>query len=416
MCVEVTVGQDRRATSKQRAEWFTSARFGMFIHWGLYALLGRGEWVMKRDGIPPDEYAGLARQWNPRSFSPESWCLTARNAGMKYMVFTTLHHDGFALFDTKTDAFNSMNTPANKDFVAEFVAACRKYDLGVGLYYSLVDWRFIENGKDPAREAEKMKALAYDQIRELMSNYGAIDILWYDGACCPLKDNPGNEDVAAFWEAEKLNAMVRELQPDILINNRSGIDEDFGTIEGVNIIRPPQGADAWEACMTLGDDDFSYWGYCRGAVNRRTPAQALLLLLHTLEFGGNFLLNVSPDPDGILPAWQQEILSVVGSWVHENQEAVYGTKATNLARKTPNSHQGNSCGFFTAKGDALYFYLYEWPGRETRIPLLQKEISSVTVLKTKQALPFHRDQTGALVISGLPENPIDPLCTVLKLR
>lgn len=401
--------------AKNRTTWYKQAKFGMFIHWGLYSILGRGEWVMKRDGIPPEEYAELKQQWNPLSIAPESWCIAARNAGMKYVVFTTLHHDGFALFDTQADEFNSMNTPANRDFVAEFTEACRKYDLGVGLYYSLVDWRFLNNGKDVKQEAEKMKTLAYDQIHELMSNYGKIDILWYDGSCCPLKDSPTREDIAAFWEAEKLNGMVRELQPDILINNRSGVDEDFGTIEGKNIIRPPKGVEAWEACMTLGDDDFSYWGYCRSAINRRTPSQALLLLLHTLEFGGNLLLNVGPGPDGLIPPWQQEILEVVGSWVNENREAVYGIEATNISRATPNSHQGNSCGFFTAKGDVLYFYLYEWPGCETRIPLLPKDITSVTVLKTGQSLQFHRDKTDALIISGLPQNPIDPLCTVLKL-
>ncbi len=202
----------------------------------------------------------------------------------------------------------------------EVVGACRKYDLRVGLYYSLVDWRFETNGKNAAAEAEKMRDLTHAQLRELMSNYGKIDLLWYDGACCPLKENPSREDIAAFWQADKLNAMVRDLQPDIMINNRSGIDEDFGTIE-----------------------------------------------------------------------------------------------ATNVASATPNSHQGNSCGFFTAKGETLNFYLYGWPGCETRIPLLPKDISSVTVLKTGQALPFHRDQRGALIISGLPQNPIDPLCTVLKL-
>ncbi len=400
---------------QRRLAWFKEAHFGIFIHWGLYAILGRGEWVRHRDGIPADEYAALAQQWNPRSFSPDSWCLAARKAGMRYAVFTTLHHDGFALFDSKADPFNSMNSPAQRDFVADFVAACRRHDLGVGLYYSLNDWRFQDNGADPADAAARMRDLTHAQLRELMSNYGKIDLLWYDGAACPLKENPTREDVAAFWQAEKLNAMVRQLQPDILINNRSGLDEDFGTIEGRNIIRPPANVHAWEACMTLGDDDFSYWGYCRSALNRRTPAQALLLLLHTLEFGGNLLLNVGPDADGVIPAWQLEILEVMGAWVHAHAEAVYGIEATDVARPTPRSHQGNSCGFFTAKGDALYFYLYEWPGRETRIPVLRREISTVTVLKTGQPLPFHRDPTGALIVSGLPHTPIDPLCTVLKL-
>ncbi len=398
----------------KRIDWFTSKRFGLFVHWGLYSLLGRGEWVQKRDGIPAGEYAKLADLWDPCSFAPETWCRAAKKAGMRYVVFTAIHHDGFALFDSRADAFSSMNTPARRDFVADFVAACRKHGLGVGLYYSLVDWRYVENGRCTEAQGEAMRDLAHAQIEELMTRYGKIDVLWYDGLCCPTKESPVREDKAAFWQAEKLNAMVRRHQPHILINNRSGVDEDFGTIEGRNIIRPLEGVGAWEACMTLGDDDFSYWGYCRSALNRRTPAQALLLLLHTLEFGGNFLLNIGPDPDGFIPPWQAEILEVVGRWVNEHHEAVFGTVATDVARPTPKSHQGNSCGFFTAKGNALYFFLYEWPGRETRIPCLRTEISSVTVLKTGQVLPFRREADGALVISGLPDTPLDPLCTVLK--
>lgn len=394
--------------------WFTSQRFGLFVHWGLYSLLGRGEWVQKRDGIPVDEYAKLADQWNPCSFAPESWCLAAKKAGMRYVVFTALHHDGFALFDSKADSFNSMNSPARCDFVNAFVQACRKHGLGVGIYYSLVDWRFVENDRCTEAQGNAMRTLAYAQIEELMTQYGKIDILWYDGLCCPTKENPDLEDKAAFWQAEKLNAMVRSHQSSIVINNRSGVDEDFGTIEGRNIIRPLKGVKAWEACMTLGDDDFSYWGYCHNAINRRSPAQALLLLLHTLEFGGNFLLNVGPGPDGLIPAWQAEILDVVGRWVQENHEAVFGTESTNVARSSSENHQGNSCGFFTAKGNLLYFYLYEWPGRETRIPYLQKEILSVTVLKTGQPLAFRREADGALVVSGLPDTSLDPFCTVLK--
>ena len=401
------------ANEKQR-QWFRAAKLGLFVHWGLYSLLGRGEWVLKRDGIPFDEYTALAQQFNPRSFSPESWCLAAKRAGMKYVVFTAVHHDGFALFDSQADPFNSVNSPVRRDFVAEFVAACRKYDLGAGLYFSLVDWRFTMENSDPAAP-EKMKLLMHERARELMSKYGKIDILWYDGLWCPSKGKPTREEKVAYMESERLNTMVREFQPGILINDRSGMDQDFATIEGKNIIRRPEGATLWEACMTLGDDDFSYWGYCRNAINRRTPLQTLLLVLHTLEHGGNIMLNVGPDADGIIPAWQTEILDYVGSWVENNAEAVYGIEATEVSRPTPISHQGNSCGFFTAKGEALYFYLYEWPGEQIRIPLMRKDIRSVSVLKTGQELCFRRDELGALIISGLPSTSIDPAYLVLKL-
>jgi alpha-L-fucosidase len=261
-----------------------------------------------------------------------------------------------------------------------------------------------------------MKELAHAQIRELMSNYGKVDILWYDGAWSYPYDQPHTaESVASFWESEKLNAMVRELQPEILINNRSGRIEDFGTPEGQAIIRPPKDGGLWEACMTMGDDDFSYWGYKHHQTARRTPAQALLMVLHVIEHGGNIMLNVGPDADGVIPPWQQENLAALGGWIEDHAEAVYGTEATQIARRFANWHQGNTCGFFTKKGDAFYYYLYEWPGREFTIPYLTEKFSRVIVLKTGQELPCHRDANGALHVSGLPATPLDPFCTVLKM-
>ncbi len=395
---------------KDQGKWFNQAKLGMFIHWGLYSLLGRGEWVMKRDGLPADEYMKLAEHWNPDENTVDAWCHAAKKAGMKYAVFTTVHHDGFALFDTRTDSFNSINTPARRDHVAEFVAACRKYGLRIGLYYSLVDWRYSEPGGDFMR----MKELAYGQLRELMTNYGKIDMLWYDGSWAPDSTDP--EAVAEFWEAEKLNSMIRALQPEILINDRSGRKEDFCTIEGRNIIRRPEGAVLWESCHTLSDDDFSYWGYCRHCAFSRTPEQLIMLVLHALEQGGNELLNVSPDEKGHIPTWQLELLDGLGKWVAANGEAVYSTEATEVARKHPRELQGNSCGFFTCKGNHLYYYLYAWPGNECRIPYLEAKITSVNLLQTGEALPFQVEKSGALIVGGLPDAPSDRICTVLKMK
>jgi len=180
-----------------RTQWFSEAKFGMFIHWWLYALTGRDEWVMHRDGISPEEYAALTAEWNPDGNPAEAWCRTAKESGMKYAVFTALHHDGFSLFNTKTDSFSNINTPAARDYVADFTAACRKYDLKVGIYYLLLDRRLTDT-------PERMKAIAWEQIRELMTDYGQIDILWYDGSCLPK-----NMEIAVFWDSHKLNAMVR---------------------------------------------------------------------------------------------------------------------------------------------------------------------------------------------------------------
>ncbi len=403
---------DNQTASKK---WFENARLGMFIHWGLYSILGRGEWVMRRDGIPAIEYASLAKKWDPLPFAPELWCRAAAESGMKYVVLTTLHHDGFALFDSKADSFNSLNTPAQRDYVAEFVAACRKYNLGIGFYYSLIDWRYSLSDKDESQWGAAMKALAYEQIRELMTNYGKIDVLWYDGACAPGIPPEMENRIAVFWESEKLNAAVRSLQPHILINDRSGTLQDFKTLEGVNIIRPPINSELWEACLTLTDDDFSYWGHCKSSLCRRTSAQTIRMMLHTIEYAGNFLVNISPGADGVIPFWQMEILGELGNWVHENAEAVYEIERTEIARENPQSHQGNSCGFFTRHKKTLFFYLYEWPGTETKIPYLREKIATVRFLKTGQSLNFSQTSGGALTISGMPEYSPDKYCTVLKM-
>lgn len=404
-------------TNEKTRQWFKQAKLGLFVHWGLYSMLGRGEWVMLRDGIPPDEYARLADRFNPRSFDIGTWCLAAKKAGMKYVVFTTKHHDGFALFDSQVDPFNSVRTAAGRDFVAEFAEACRSYDLGVGFYFSLGDWRFgIPGVSDTPEGARHMVELAHQQVQELMTGYGKVDILWYDGAWrYPVEHPTPPGATAEFWQAEKLNAMVRKHQGGILINNRSGRVEDFGTPEGQTIIRPPKDCELWEACMTMGDDDFSYWGYKHHQTVCRTPEQTVMMVLHVLEHGGNIMLNVGPDGDGVIPPWQQQNLEAVGHWMADHAEAVYGTEATQVARRTVRSHQGNSCSFFVVKDGTYYLYLYEWPGREFVIPYLEVSVNRVEVLKTGQVLPHHTDEAGALHVGGLPVSPLDRYCTVLKM-
>jgi alpha-L-fucosidase len=208
--------------------WFNNARFGMFIHYGLTSLIGRHEWLIKIERMPFDEYRHFADRFKPKKFQPEQWARSAKEAGMKYMVFTTRHHDGYSMFDSKVSDFTSTKTAANRDFVAEYVKACRKYGLKVGLYYSLTDWRWKECLKGTPKTTQHKKVnpeiveYVHQQVRELCTNYGKIDILWYDG--------PWPYDLIG-WKAKKLNAMVRKLQPGILINDRSGTPEDFDTPE-----------------------------------------------------------------------------------------------------------------------------------------------------------------------------------------
>jgi alpha-L-fucosidase len=229
-----------------RMKWWHEARFGMFIHFGLYSVLGRHEWAMELEGIPVTEYQLLAKQFNPKPHAARAWAKLARTAGMKYMVMTTKHHEGFCLFDTKTTNYSAPQQTAGRDLVAEFIAAARAEGLGVGFYYSLMDWHHPDGALCKTNEAARRRFVDYihEQVRELCTNYGKVDILWYD-VNWPL--------TAVEWEAQKLNNIVRGLQPDILINNRSGIPEDFQTPE-----QHVQASDSpWEACMTMNDS----WGY-----------------------------------------------------------------------------------------------------------------------------------------------------------
>jgi alpha-L-fucosidase len=199
----------------QRMKWFHQARFGMFIHWGLYSILGRGEWVMFQERIKAREYARLAKRFRPKSFDAKALARTAAEAGMKYMVLTTRHHDGFCLFDSKVSDFTAPKT-GSRDFVAEYADACRSAGLKVGFYYSLLDWRFPGYFEPTVRKyqksAEDLVDQAHAQVKELMSNYGKVDVLWYDGGWV-AHGKSGVTDIAAFWRATELNAMVRRLQP-----------------------------------------------------------------------------------------------------------------------------------------------------------------------------------------------------------
>lgn len=395
-----------------KREDFSNAKLGLFIHWGLYSVLGRGEWAMYRERIAPAEYAKLADRFNPRNFTPESWCIAAKKAGFRYAVFTTCHHDGFALFDSSADSFNSMNSSAHRDFVAEYVEACRKHGLGVGLYCSLGDWRFgIMKESDSAENAARMRELTHRRIRELMSNYGKIDILWYDGGWCyPSLYDHGPDDVKNFWQAEKLNAMVRALQPEILINDRSGIPEDFGTAEGMFACH--NGKRLLENCYTLGDNINSHWGYFRNQKYRKTPAIVMSILIKTLATGSNLLLNVGPDEQGVIPDWQQTILDSIGEWIKRNGEAVYGIRVTDVSQDR-NYISGNEFCCLAEKSGVYYCYFQDFPDRETFIPVMKKQIVRAEFLNGSEVKAKMRG--GGLFLSGLPEMPPDPLCSVLKL-
>src|ERR1700687_1891367 len=235
------------ADRARRMQWWHEARFGMFVHWGLYSVLGRHEWVMENEGIPVTDYEQLAKRFQPKPNAARAWAKLAKQAGQKYMVMTSKHHEGFCNFDTKLTNYCAPKQGPGRDLVREYVEAARAEGLRFGFYYSLMDWHYPDGARCKTDEAARKRFVEYihGQVRELMTNYGKVDILWYDVAW-PLD--------AKGWESVEMNQMVRKLQPDIIINNRSKIPEDFDTPEQrieASANRP------WESCMTLNDS----WGY-----------------------------------------------------------------------------------------------------------------------------------------------------------
>ena len=395
---------EQSLTYEERMKWFHEARFGLFIHWGLYSLLGRGEWVMYRERIPKNEYAKLAGQFNPRKFDADAWAKMAAGAGMKYAVLTTRHHDGFCLFDSKVSTFTAPRTRAKRDFVAEYVQAFRKAGLKVGFYYSLLDWRVpgYWMPEQHPESAQEMVQQFHDQVRELMTNYGKIDVLWYDGGWMP--NPPKGVELAEFWGSRKVNAMARELQPHLLINNRSCIDEDLDTPEQhVTASKPGRG---WESCMTIGDS--CGWGFIRNNPNMKTVTQLLQNLVTAAAGEGNYLLNVGPKPDGTVRNKEQNRLRAMGKWLKKNGEAIYGSQRCPL--------HGGMIGMWTAKGQTGYLHVLRWPGQEAVVPLVRTKAKSARLLATGKKLKVRQEHNGRLIIAGLPKTPPDPHISVIKVE
>ena len=384
----------------RRMEWWHEARFGMFIHWGLYAQLGRHEWVMNRERIPVKEYEGLADTWKPKRRPAREWARLAKKAGMKYMVMTTKHHEGFCLWDTAETDYNAVKCGPGRDLVQEYVDACREFDLKIGFYHSLMDWHHPDGARCAKNEKARRRFIDFTQgcVRELCTQYGKIDIMWYD-VSWPLRS-------PELWESAKMNRMVRRLQPHILINNRSQLPEDFGTPEGH--VTAEQEGRAWEACMTFNGS----WGYMPYAPDEDwRSAREVVDMLRTAAAGqGNLLLNIGPKPDGSVPDEAVPRLAAVGKWLAKNGEAVYGQVDRARTEWMPT-------GQFTTKGKTAYFWCSRWPGEEIVIGGLRTKVVKASLLATGKRVRFKQDR-DRLILSGLPRTSPDKLVgvTVIKLE
>ena len=404
-------------TYEERMKWFHEARFGIYVHFGLYSLLERGEWTMYSERIPKEEYAALADRFFPVPGCAEEWAQIAKRAGAKYMVLTTRHHEGFCLFDSEYSDFTSVQRGCRRDIVREYVEAARAAGLKVGLYYSLLDWRY-PGYFEPEKYPENKEALVdyvHHQVRELMTNYGRIDLLEYDGGWLADYPDDSPEKRIGFWRARELNAMVRELQPGIIINNRSGLQEDIDTPE--QVVKASGAGRAWESCMCIGDS--CCWGYTRFNPNWKTPVQLIQHLVSAAAGEGNLLLNIGPRPDGRIRAEELERLAVMGDWLEKYGEAIRNSQRCDLVGAcTPDTVDLNLQGPWSRKGNTGYWFCFRWPGTQATAVRVASRPLEVTLLGGDgTAYPFTWDpETQRLVVTGLPAVPPDPGCTVLKVR
>jgi alpha-L-fucosidase len=383
----------KQKDQQRRLKWFREARFGMFIHWGLYSQLGRHEWVMNRERIPLAEYEKLADTWKPGPRPARAWAKLAREAGMRYMVMTSKHHEGFCLFDSALTDYTAAKRGPKRDLAAEYVEAARAEGLRVGFYYSLMDWHHPDGARCKKDEKARRRFVDYihGQIRELLTNYGKIDIMWYD-VSWPLTPEE--------WESEKMNAMVLKLQPDIIMNNRNGLPGDFSTPE--QHITAEKGGRAWESCMTFNDS----WGYTPIDTDWKDAWRVVSMLRQVAAGGGNLLLNIGPAPSGAAPPVCAAVLRQVGAWMRKYGPTIY--EATD-----PMQQEWLITGTFTCKGKSLYFHCNRWPGEELAIGGLQNKVVKARFYGGR---PIRFTQKkDRLVLHGLPKEAPNPVSTVIEL-
>ncbi len=379
-------------------------RFGVFVHWGLYSVAAKGEWQMLVERWSREEYEeAFLHQFNPDKECVKEWVAAAKSAGAEYMVFTTRHHDGFSLYDSKASIgnFTSVNSPAKHDFVADFVKEVREAGMKVGLYYSLADWRIHSHSKGDliTENMDALRTQANEQIRELLTNYGKIDILWYDGPFGYDEDGILWGKEWPTWNPVELNAMVRQLQPGIAINNRSGTPEDFGTPE--QHIIAESGGRMWEACMTMNDS----WGYHRWDDHWKSAADLINNIITCGVGGGSYLLNIGPKADGSVPTESKERLAAIGAW-----RKSYGDVLKAITESRPNS------GYPVVRNsDTMFVFQRNWPGSTLRVMNVPWKLSQAWLVKSGK--PVTMTQQGDFVsFSGMPDEPEDPYCTVIAAK
>lgn len=402
--------QRQGAASERRMDWWRAARFGMFIHWGLYAIPagrwqgqpipGIGEWIMLRARIPVAEYEQLAKQFNPARFDAEAWVALAKRAGQKYLTITSKHHDGFCLFDSKLTDYDIVDaTPFKRDPLAELATACQRQGITLCLYYSQTqdwhhpngdgnDWDFDDAAKDFDGYVEDY---VKPQVREILTNYGPIGMIWFD---TPKR--------MTAEQSRALVDLVHGLQPNCVVNGRIGNGlGDYGQA-GDNVI-PDQRIDYdWEVPATINDT----WAFKSDDHNWKSVPDLIRKLVDVVSKDGNYLLNVGPTADGVIPQASVERLEAIGRWLATNGDSIYGTRAGPL--------QGLAWARSTRKGNAVYVHVFDWPGDgQLRVPASVGQVTRARLLADGSVLPV-RNVGDVVVIDG-PRTAPDPIDTVIVL-
>jgi alpha-L-fucosidase len=415
----VLSAQERQETEEQRAErmrWWTEARFGMFIHWGLYAMPARHEWVKRRERMSNEEYQKYFELFNPDLFDAREWARAAKSAGMKYVVITSKHHEGFCLWDSKYSDYKVTNTPYGRDLIKQVVEAFRAEGLRVGFYYSLLDWHhpdyppdvhhpmyenaeFMEKAKN--RDMKKYADYAYNQVQELLTEFGTIDTLFPDFSF-PGKDGKGRNE----WQSERLLRRIRELQPNVIINDRldlldvpGGWDyrtpEQFMPREWVKMDGKPV---PWETCQTFSGS----WGYHRDEADWKNTRQLIVLLIETVGKGGNLLLNVGPTARGTFDDRALERLEGMGRWMKLHGRSIYACTQAPAEFEVPD----NCLLTYNPKTKRLYVHVLDWPMGKLYLDGFAGKVKYAQLLNDASEIRFSETQESSVLPEAVSSNTL----------
>jgi alpha-L-fucosidase len=419
------IWDETEAQKTERLAWWTDARFGMFIHWGLYAQAARHEWVKKNERITDEDYLKYFEMFDPDLFDPVDWAKKAKAAGMKYAVITTKHHEGFNMFKSDFTDYNIMNTPYGKDIIKQWVDAFRAEGLGIGFYYSLIDWHHPDYTIDRVHPQSASTQEEYDklnkdrdmavyreylknQVREILTNYGKIDILWLDYSF-PGQFGKGKDD----WGSVELLKMVRKLQPQILINDRADVKDywggwDFTTPEQFKVQEWPEENGVkipWETCQTFSGS----WGYYRDENTWKDNKQLLGLLIESVSKGGNLLLNVGPTARGTFDHRADKALKDMGEWMAYNSRSIYGCTAAPDDFNVPD----NSLLTYNPKTKRLYIHLLDYPLKNFLLKDYADKIKYAQFLHDGSEIKIGKP-SGHWIKQETSENDINLLLPVIK--